>query len=96
MPGKITRVSITYTYITNEGPQHRFYGLDAMTRHPSPERARAILDDLEVFCREVQAQRNAAGSWDRLPDSAEPSTTAQRVPNAIRPGGSDQAMDLGG
>ena len=75
--GRITRVSITYTYVTNDGPRHRFYGLDAMTRHPSPERARALLADLEVFCREVQAQRNAAGSWDRLPDAAGPSATAQ-------------------
>ena len=76
MRGKITRVSITYTYTTSEGPQHRFYGLYAMTKHPSPERAQALLDDLEVFCREIQAQRNAAGRWDRLPDSAEPSATA--------------------
>jgi hypothetical protein len=76
MRGKITRVSITYTYTTSEGPQHRFYGLDAMTTHPSPERARALLDDLEVFCWEIQAQRNAARSWDRLPDGTGPAAIA--------------------
>jgi len=38
MDGKITRVSITYTFDTSDGPQHRFYGLHAMAEHPSPER----------------------------------------------------------
>jgi hypothetical protein len=75
MRGKITRVSITYTYATSDGPQHRFYGLDAMTRHPSPERVRAVLADLEAICQEMQTRRNAAGSWDRLPDRAGPPET---------------------
>ena len=79
MPGKITRVSITCTLDTSEGPQHRFYGLAAMSRHP-PEKVQQLLDGLQEICDQIQATRDAGRTWDRRPENSGPPATAGRVP----------------
>ena len=38
MPGKITRVAVTYTVDTPDGPRHTFHGLAHMRQHVRPER----------------------------------------------------------
>jgi hypothetical protein len=41
MSGRITRVAVTYTVDTPDGPRHTFHGLPHMHRHIRPERLRA-------------------------------------------------------
>ena len=65
MQGRITRVSITYTTDTDNGPQHRFIGLTGLQKHVRPERLKEFLDEALVICEEIQAARDEAGGWDR-------------------------------
>jgi len=65
--GTITRISVTVTVDTDNGPKHMLYGLEAMRRHARPERLEDLLDDLEVICEDVQKARDAAGDSDRRP-----------------------------
>jgi hypothetical protein len=57
MTGKITRVAITYTVDTPDGPRHTFHGLAHMHRHIRPERVTELLDALTVICEELVAVR---------------------------------------
>lgn len=57
MPGKITRVAVTYTVDTLDGPRHTFHGLAHMRRHIRPERLSELLDDLTVICEDLLAAR---------------------------------------
>jgi hypothetical protein len=65
--GTITRISVTVTVDTGDGPKHMLYGLEAMRKHARPERLEDLLDDLEVICEDVQEARDAAGDFDRQP-----------------------------
>jgi hypothetical protein len=67
MEGTITRVSVTITVDTDDGPRHLLYGLKAMRRHARPERIDDLLDDLAMICEDVQKARDAAGEFDRRP-----------------------------
>jgi hypothetical protein len=60
MPGKITRIAVTYTMDTPDGPRHTFHGLAHMRRHVRPERVNELLDDLAVICEELVAAREPA------------------------------------
>lgn len=55
--GKITRVAVTYTVNTPDGPRHTFHGLAHMHRHIRPERVSELLDALTVICEELAAVR---------------------------------------
>jgi hypothetical protein len=55
--GKITRVAVTYTVDTLDGPRHTFHGLAHMRRHIRPERLSELLDDLTVICEDLLAAR---------------------------------------
>jgi hypothetical protein len=57
MHGKITRVAVTYTVDTTDGPRHTFHGLAHMRRHIRPERLGELLDDLTVICEDLLAVR---------------------------------------
>ena len=57
MQGKITRVAVTYTVDTIDGPRHTFHGLAHMRRHIRPERLSELLDDLTVICEDLLAAR---------------------------------------
>jgi hypothetical protein len=57
MQGKITRVAVTYTVDTTDGPRHTFHGLAHMRRHIRPERLSELLDDLTVICEDLLAAR---------------------------------------
>jgi hypothetical protein len=57
MHGKITRVAVTYTVDTLDGPRHTFHGLAHMRRHIRPERLGELLDDLTVICEDLLAAR---------------------------------------
>jgi hypothetical protein len=57
MPGKITRVAVTYTVDTPDGPRHTFHGLPHMRRHIRPDRLSELLDDLTVICEDLVASR---------------------------------------
>jgi hypothetical protein len=57
MQGKITRVAVTYTVDTLDGPRHTFHGLAHMRRHIRPERLDELLDDLTVICEDLLAVR---------------------------------------
>jgi hypothetical protein len=70
MEGTITRVSVTITVDTDDGPKHMLYGLEAMRKHARPERLEDLLDDLEVICEDVQKARDAAGDSDRRPGAS--------------------------
>jgi hypothetical protein len=50
MSGKITRIAVTYTVDTPDGPRHTFHGLSHMRRHIRPDRLSELLDDLTVIC----------------------------------------------
>jgi ABC-type nitrate/sulfonate/bicarbonate transport system substrate-binding protein len=72
MPGKITRISVTITEDTDDGPKHMLYGLPAMRKHARPERLEELLEDLAKICEDVQQARDAAEEFDRRPaESAE-------------------------
>ena len=60
MSGKITRIAVTYTIDTPDGPRHTFHGLPHMHRHVSAERVRDLLDDLTAICEELVANREPA------------------------------------
>jgi hypothetical protein len=60
MPGKVTRVSVTYTVDTPEGPRHTFHGLPHMRQHIRPDRLTELLDDLTVICEELVVSREPA------------------------------------
>jgi hypothetical protein len=57
MPGKITRVAVTYTVDT---PRPTFHGLPHMRRHIRPERVAELLDDLTMICEELITVREPA------------------------------------
>jgi hypothetical protein len=57
MQGKITRVAVTYTVDTLDGPRHTFHGLAHMRRHIRPERLGELLDDLTVICEDLLVAR---------------------------------------
>ncbi len=57
MPGKITRVAVTYTVDTPDGPRHTFHGLAHMQRHTPPERLGELIDDLTAICEGLLASR---------------------------------------
>jgi hypothetical protein len=57
MQGKITRVAVTYTVDTTDGPRHTFHGLAHMRQHIRPERLSELLDDLTVICEDLLAAR---------------------------------------
>jgi hypothetical protein len=60
MSGRITRIAVTYTVDTPDGPRHTFHGLPHMNRHIRPERVTELLDDLTVICEELVAVREPA------------------------------------
>jgi hypothetical protein len=60
VPGKITRIAVTYTVDTPEGPRHTFHGLPHMQRHIRPERLSELIDDLTVICEDLIATREPA------------------------------------
>jgi hypothetical protein len=60
VPGKITRIAVTYTVDTPEGPRHTFHGLPHMHRHIRPERVSELLDDLTLICEDLIAAREPA------------------------------------
>jgi hypothetical protein len=60
MQGKITRVAVTYTVDTPDGPRHTFHGLAHMRQHVRPERLGELLDDLTVICEDLLADREPA------------------------------------
>jgi hypothetical protein len=60
MPGKITRVSVTYTVDTPEGPRHTFHGLPHMREHIPPAQLSELLAGLTVICEELVASREPA------------------------------------
>lgn len=60
MSGRITRIAVTYTVDTPDGPRHTFQGLPHMNRHIRPERVTELLDDLTVICEELVAVREPA------------------------------------
>jgi hypothetical protein len=55
--GKITRIAVTYTLNTSDGPRHTFHGLIGMQRFVRPERLRELEDDLTVICEDLLANR---------------------------------------
>lgn len=55
--GKITRIALTYTVNTSDGPRHTFHGLIGMQRHVRPERLRELEDDLSVICEDLLINR---------------------------------------
>jgi hypothetical protein len=60
MAGKITRVAVTYTVDTPDGPRPTFHGLPHMHRHIRPERVTELLGYLTVICEELVAAREPA------------------------------------
>ncbi len=57
MQGKITRIAVTYTVDTADGPRHTFHGLAHMREHIRPERLSELLDDLTVICEDLLTAR---------------------------------------
>jgi hypothetical protein len=55
--GKITRIAVTYTVNTSDGPRHTFHGLTGMHRYVRPERLEELEDDLTVICEDLLAHR---------------------------------------
>ena len=71
MQGKITRISITYTEDTENGPQYHCYGLNSLTKHVRAERLEAVMDDVTVICEELQAhprRDRVLGQEEPLPE----------------------------
>jgi hypothetical protein len=60
MPGKITRIAVTYTVETPDGPRHTFHGLPHMRRHIRPDRLSELIDDLTMICEDLVASRERA------------------------------------
>jgi hypothetical protein len=57
---KDTRIAVTYTVDTPDGPRHTFHGLPHMHRHIRPERLSELLDDLTIICEDLIALREPA------------------------------------
>jgi hypothetical protein len=57
VPGKITRIAVTYAGDTADGPRHTFHGLPHMRRHIRPERLSELIDDLTVICENLIVSR---------------------------------------
>jgi hypothetical protein len=55
--GKVTRIAVTYTVNTSNGPRHTFHGLIGMQRFVRPERLGELEDDLSMICEELLANR---------------------------------------
>jgi hypothetical protein len=55
--GRVTRVAVTYTVNTSDGPRHTFHGLIGMQRFVRPDRLRELEDDLAMICEELLANR---------------------------------------
>jgi hypothetical protein len=63
VPGKITRIAVTYTVDTPDGPRHTFHGLPYMQRHTRPERLSELIDDLTIICEDlIDAREPAPGN----------------------------------
>ncbi len=79
--GKVTRIAVTYTVNTSEGPRHTFHGLIGMQRYVRPERLQELEDDLSVICEDLLANR--------------PQPTAGLPQGVVRiPFGPDPAVDV--
>jgi hypothetical protein len=59
MQGKISRIAVTYTVDTADGPLHTFHGLAHMRAHIQPARLQPFLDELTAICQELLASRPA-------------------------------------
>ena len=86
--GTITRIAVTYTVNTDQGPRHTFHGLIGMQRHVRPERLQELTDDLTVICEELLANRPqpAAGLPEavvRLPFRPSPARTDRALPGPV-------------
>jgi hypothetical protein len=86
--GKITRIAVTYTVNTDQGPRHTFHGLIGMQRYVRPERLQELTDDLTVICEELLANRPqpAAGLPEavaRLPFAPPPASTDHAKPGQV-------------
>jgi hypothetical protein len=57
MPGKITRIAVTYTIDTPNGPRHTFHGLPHMRRHIRPDRLSELIEDLTMICEDLVVSR---------------------------------------
>jgi hypothetical protein len=55
--GKVTRIAVTYTVNTSDGPRHTFHGLIGMQRYVRPERLQELEDDLAVICEDLLTNR---------------------------------------
>jgi hypothetical protein len=62
VPGKITRIAVTYTVDTPDGPRHTFHGLAHMRRHIRPEQLSELIDDLTIVCEDLIAREPAPGN----------------------------------
>ena len=82
MPGRITRVAVTYTVDSPGGPRDTVHELAHMRRHARPERLSELLDDLAVICEDLLAARE--------PGPASLATTRERG----APMTSEQTSDL--
>jgi hypothetical protein len=58
--GRITRIAVTYTVDTSDGPRHTFHGLPHMQRYIRPERLSELIEDLTVICEDLIANREPA------------------------------------
>jgi hypothetical protein len=58
--GKLTRVSVTYTIDTPEGPARAIVGLNPMRKIARPERLAELLDDLSLLCEDVITAKGVA------------------------------------
>jgi hypothetical protein len=82
--GKITRIAVTYTVNTDQGPRHTFHGLIGMQRYVRPDRLRELQDDLTVICEELLANRPQPATG--LPEAA------VRIPFSPAPAGDECAL----
>jgi hypothetical protein len=57
VPGRITRISVTYTINTDTGPRHTLHSLEAMRQHARPERVDELVDDLTLICEDLLTRR---------------------------------------
>ena len=71
IPGRITRVAVTYTVDSPGGPRDAVHELAHMRRHTQPERLSELLDDLAVICEDLLAARE--------PGPARKATTREQI-----------------
>ena len=88
--GKITRIAVTYTVNTSDGPRHTFHGLIGMQRHVRPERLQELEDDLSLICEDLLANRPQPATGlptdvVRIPFGADlaPAVADGRVPGPV-------------